>query len=68
MWRVSSFMFVKGVWRCLTEDVDVKGHATSFFSDAWCASSRCEGTPLFFLRRVVGRGLRRRGKEREPNG
>ena len=32
MWRVSSFMFVKGVWRCLTEDVDVRRHATSFFS------------------------------------
>lgn len=38
MWRGSSFMFVKGVWRCLTEDVDVKRHATSFFPDAWCAS------------------------------
>ena len=30
-WRVSSFMFPKGVWRCLRTDVDVMGHATSFF-------------------------------------
>ena len=57
-------MFVKGVWRCLTEDVDVMRHATSFFSDAWCASSRCEGTPLSFLRQVVGLGFKAARKRR----
>lgn len=30
-WRVSSCMFLKGVWRCLLQDVDDTRHATSFF-------------------------------------
>ena len=57
-------MFLKGVWRCLLQDVNVMGHATSFFPDAWRASFRCEGTPLSFLRRVVGPWLMGRGEER----
>lgn len=58
-------MFLKGVWRCLLQDVNVMGHATSFFPDAWRASFRCEGTPLSFLRQVVGPRFKRREKDSE---
>lgn len=35
-WRVSSFMFPKGVWRCLRTDVNVMGHATLLFRAREC--------------------------------
>ena len=31
MWRVSSFMFLKGVWRCLQIEMDQMRHATLLF-------------------------------------
>lgn len=46
-------------------DVDVMGHATSFFQSAWRASSRCEGTPLSFLRRVVRPRFKGGAEDRE---
>ena len=49
-WRVSSFMFPKGVWRCLRTDVDDMRHATSFFFSRYvvCFFPMCGHAILFF--------------------
>ena len=44
-------------------DVDDMGHATSFFSDAWRASSDVKARHFLFCAEWWGRGVRWRGRE-----
>ena len=55
--------FCKGVWRCLRIDVDVMGHATSFFQMRGGPHSDLKARQFFFLRRVVGPRFKEARKE-----
>lgn len=58
-------MFLKGVWRCLLQDVDVMGHATSFFQMRGGPHFDVKARHFLFCAGWWGRGLRRREKDSE---